>query len=108
MTDTQIVGVFLGALFVLVEALKRKDRKKNGVNGYFSEEDREKLSTLHTQHSLTDGDGRPLWYSDPRGNREQMKKLDGILVLQKDVVSELQKMNGFLGKWVCPYTKEES
>ena len=93
--DSQTITLALIAvIYALVEALKWNQRRSHNPGGFFTGDDRRLLSELHELHRAKDQNGTPLWYVPRRMlevQNEQLKMLNQIVVLQKQVLSELER-----------------
>ena len=97
---TYIVGVLVVGIYTLIESIKHREKKKNGKS--FTEEDRTKLEVLFAQHAPLDTDGRPIWYGNQKVLEVHSTKLESIIAVERNILSELRAMNVTLGKWICP------
>ena len=100
LNPTYVVGVLIAVVYALIEALKHRDLKKNGHA--FTDEDRTKLEVLFAQHAPLDTDGRPIWYGNQKVLEVHSRKLESIITVERNILSELRAMNVTLGKWICP------
>lgn len=106
MTDAQVaiyfVGGVVGSVYAVVEALKHRSYRKNGIPPSFTASDRQMLRDLYKNHSVKDEDGTPLWYM-PRRMLKDQEEANGKL---GEILAELKSLNVNFDRWNCPHSKK--